>query len=110
MDALPADQTAISFVVSWSGADPGGGSGIVDYDVQYRIEDSGGWLDWLLGTFLTSSTFGPFDPIKLRSGQTYHFRSRARDEAGNLEDYPGWQGDTWTTVHMFDVYLPVVVK
>jgi len=110
VSALPANQSAVSFVVSWTGEDPSPGSEIESYDVQYRVKDEGGWVDWLSETSLTSHSFGPFEPLYLQDGQTYFFRCRARDGAGNLEGYPGWTGDTRTVVSMLRLVLPVVVK
>ncbi len=109
VDPLPEVQTTASFVVSWSGDDPGGGSGVASYDVQYR-ENDGAWVDWLSATTLTSELFGPTSPVPVRAGQTYSFRCRARDTAGNVEAYLGGAGDTSTRIELFELYLPLVVK
>ena len=93
---LPAYQSGLSFSVSWSGSDAT--SGIASWDVQYR-DGAGPWTDWLIEATETSATFTGED------GHTYHFQSRARDNAGNVEDYPGGDGDTHTTV---DVPAPIL--
>jgi uncharacterized repeat protein (TIGR02543 family) len=78
------------FTVSWMGYDPGG-SGIQCYDVQYK-DGSGSWEDWQTCTTATSASFNYGQP-----GHLYYFRSRATDNAGNVEAWPG-QFDTWTYV------------
>jgi len=79
--------------LSWSGSDAT--SGVADYDVQVCQGEcppsQGIWSEWLGGTTATSASFTG------EHGQTYHFRSRARDNAGNEESYPDG-GDTWTIV------------
>jgi hypothetical protein len=77
----PASVSSNSFTVSWSGLDLE--SGVASYDVQYRdVSLDGSWITWQLTTTLTSATFNA------QSGHIYEFRSRARDNAGNVEDYP----------------------
>ena len=66
--------------VSWAGADAA--SGVTGYDVQRKTAD-GAWTDWLVGTDRTEGDFEGED------GQTYSFRVRAADLAGNLGEYPG---------------------
>jgi hypothetical protein len=77
---------AQSYFIRWSG--DGTGSGIVAYDVQYRLGADGLWIDWLLGASQTSAFFGPASPVRPIPGQIYFFRLRAIDELGNQEDYP----------------------
>jgi len=89
--ALPAYSKA-QFTVSWSGFDAT--SGVADYDLQVcqgecPSPQQSTWSDWLLGTTATAASFTG------EHGQTYHFRSRARDNAGNEELYPT-ESDTWT--------------
>jgi len=43
---------------------------------------------------LTAYPFGPDEPVTVEIGQTYYFRVRARDFAGNQEPYPAADGDT----------------
>ena len=87
---LPAYQSTLFFLVSWSGSDTT--SGIASYDVQFRDSTGVSWEDWQASTIATSTAFAGED------GHTYYFRCRARDNAGNIEDYPGGNGDTHTTV------------
>ncbi len=70
--------------VTWSGQDSA--SGIATYDVQYCLADctrpaQAVWTDWLVATPATQGLYqGADGPV--------HFRCRARDRAGNVEDYP----------------------
>ena len=89
---LPA-YSPRSFIVSWSGEAP---SGIADYDLQVctlncTSPHDAAWIDWLVHTTSTSASFTG------SHGQTYYFRCRARDNAGNLGAYPD-TADTLTTV------------
>lgn len=68
------------FTLSWNGQD-GIGSGIVSYDVQYRV-DAGGWANLALATAQRSWT------IEGRYGERYAFRLRARDLATNEGRWP----------------------
>lgn len=86
-------QTSTSFLTSWDGSD-GTGSDIVWFDLQYKDGSTGTWTDWLTQTGLKSSAFTGVD------GHTYYFQSRALDNAGNLEAYPGGDGDTYTTIDL----------
>lgn len=76
-----------SFTVSWQGTDQGG-SGIDFYDIQVKDGAQGIWTDWLTNTALVQSTFSG------QVGHTYYFQSHATDRAGNVEAYPGGDGDT----------------
>jgi hypothetical protein len=105
----PAQVAGLSFTVSWSGSDAL--SGVASYDVQYRVGAAGMWTDWLSGTTATSATFGPGAPVTVTPGETYYFRVRAHDGAGNLEAYPGGDGDTHTFIaESFPVFLPFVKR
>lgn len=77
MNSLPAVSPA-SFTVRWSGTDNQGGSGIRNYDVQFRI-NGGGWNNWLTATTLTQNQF-----TNAANGALYEFRVRATDNAGNV--------------------------
>jgi hypothetical protein len=98
VDASPPSSSASSplnastpqFVVTWSGSDSG--SGLSSYDVQYRDGSSGVWTDLIINTTQTSLVFSG------QLGHTYYFQTRARDRLGNVEAYPGGNGDT--TTHM----------
>jgi uncharacterized repeat protein (TIGR01451 family) len=92
VDALHSVQTTREFSVHWSSADPD--RVLASYDVQVRDGDSGApWVDWMIGMTATSALYQGQD------GQTYTFRSRARDLFGHVEPWPAgtWQ-DTFTTV------------
>jgi hypothetical protein len=104
----PATSPTLSFPVSWTGADAA--SGIANYDVQYRV-GGGGWLTWLSNTTATSMSFGPGLPGggTVHRGETYRFRSRARDNAGNVEAWPPGDGDSATRV-LWAVYLPITMR
>lgn len=92
MEPLPPYQGVLSFTVSWSGSDTGG-SGLASYDLQYRDGLVNPWTDWLTYTTATSATFSGV------SSHSYYLRSRARDHAGNLEDWPvDPDYDTFTTI------------
>jgi hypothetical protein len=90
VNPLPAEVTALTFTVSWSGTDAT--SSIKWYDIQAK-DGNGDWTDWLTGTALTSSGFTGVD------GHIYYFRSRAWDNAGNDEAYPA-SADASTTVNL----------
>jgi RHS repeat-associated protein len=76
----PPVSTEYTFLVEWSGTD--GGSGIASYDVQVKAGD-GAWQNWQVGTAETSADYTAGE-----NGQTYCFRCRARDQAGNVESWP----------------------
>ncbi len=78
--------------IFWSGEDVGG-SGLKYYDVQYRDGLTGSWVNWQTATTGKSSSFSG------ASGHTYSFRSQATDNAQNVEDWPGGDGDTTTTLY-----------
>jgi hypothetical protein len=80
--------------VSWGGKDYG--SGIATYDVQVRAGISGSWTPWRTRTTALSGVYSA------ATGQTYYFRSLARDQVGNVESPPA-DGDayTWLTRYGF---------
>jgi hypothetical protein len=79
MGTLAASSPRAKFEVGWSATDAT--SGVLWYDVQY-MAGNGTWNDLLSHTNLTSTQFTGDDL------DTYHFRARAQDRAGNLEDFP----------------------
>ena len=87
--ALLPNSPEPAFPITWGGED-GTGSGIAVYDVQYRDGAGPTWIDWVTQITATSSIF------RGEVGHTYYFRSRAQDNVGNLEDYPGGDGDAHT--------------
>jgi hypothetical protein len=88
-DTMPPTATVASlpqwspatFTVNWSGSDNAGGSGIRNYDVQFRA-NGGAWQNWQNQTTATSANFTG------QNGVLYEFRARARDIANNVGQYP----------------------
>jgi Tol biopolymer transport system component len=94
---LPQYSRVDNLIVEWDGADVGL-SGITGYDVQYRIGTTGVWTDWQTETTAASAAFSG------TPGATVYFRSRARDEAGNVETWPDDNdGDTFTTLYTWKI-------
>ncbi|MFZ1947013.1 MAG: fibronectin type III domain-containing protein, partial [bacterium] len=91
VSALPTEVPTLVFTVTWSGSDAT--SGIKQYDIQVSSDGGSSWGIWLTGTTLTSSAFTGIN------GHTYHFRSRAWDNAANAEAYPATP-DAHTTVRL----------
>ncbi|MGO9600226.1 MAG: dockerin type I domain-containing protein [Isosphaeraceae bacterium] len=84
VNALPARETSLSFVVSVTGTDPSGASGsppsgVASYDI-YASTNGGGWSLW---TTVTASS--PSATFTGQSKTTYAFYSIAHDRAGNTE-------------------------
>jgi hypothetical protein len=84
--------------IRWAGEDNPKGAGIASYDIQVRVAPTGDWIDWKTATSDTNAQYVGED------GLTYEFRSRARDAAGNIEDWPQ-QADTYTTIDTRPPYL-----
>jgi uncharacterized repeat protein (TIGR02543 family) len=78
-----------AFTVRWIESTPGR-SGIECYDVQFK-DGSGSWKDWRTCTTATSARFYG------QPGHVYYFRSRATNDAGNVEAWPS-EPDTRTVV------------
>jgi hypothetical protein len=57
-------------------------SGIAEYDIQYRQLPKGGWTNWKRAVTDHQVWFGPDE------GRHFEFRVRARDWAGNEEQWP----------------------
>jgi hypothetical protein len=105
----PAESMNPFFTVSWSGSDTL--SGIASYDVQYRVGAAGMWTDWLSGVTGSSSVFGSSAPVVVSPGETYYFRVRAHDAAGNVEAYPSGNGDSQTFVlEVSMLYMPYIQR
>jgi hypothetical protein len=88
---LPVYSSNPELPLRWAGEDDPGGAGIASFDIQFRMMPNGQWTDWRTATNETGGTFDAED------GFTYEFRSRARDAAGNVEEWPK-QADTFTNV------------
>ncbi|MCX8107900.1 MAG: hypothetical protein N3G20_03760 [Verrucomicrobiae bacterium] len=80
VDPLPL-VSRNAFLVTWSGHDNAGGSGVGSYDIYYS-ENGGPFTRWLSGTTTTSGVF------QGTSGKTYAFYSVATDLVGNREPVP----------------------
>jgi len=87
---LPKETFSPIFTVEWEGEDDKGGSGIRDYTI-YVSEDGKTFTEWISNTTKTSDTFTG------KTGETYHFYSRAKDNVGNIEKIPS-KADTTTTI------------
>lgn len=94
VNGLPTWHNSLKFFITWYGED--NLSGIKWFDVQYRENEEDGWMDWLNETTLTSKIFEGIDGI------TYYFRSRAKDVAGNREDY----SEDYEAVSTVDITAP----
>ncbi|MGC9371584.1 MAG: FG-GAP repeat domain-containing protein, partial [Paracoccaceae bacterium] len=83
--SAPSTSHDADFTVSWTSWEPTGPqSGPASADIAYRdVTAGGGWQVWLSGQAPSgSATFHATD------GHIYDFRSRARDVAGNVADWP----------------------
>jgi hypothetical protein len=81
VNVLPATEGSPSFMVSWSGQDNAGGSGIASFDVY--VSDNGGAY-----TAFQTATTGISAAFVGTPGHTYNFFSIATDLAGNVEASP----------------------
>ncbi|MBE2222014.1 MAG: DNRLRE domain-containing protein [Anaerolineae bacterium] len=77
---LPPHTDATGETLNWAGGTDYG-SGIQNYDVQWRAA-GGTWANLLSGTTLTS-----YHVIGGTNGTTYEFRARGRDKVGNVPDW-----------------------
>jgi len=89
---LPTTTYSHTIQVSWEGADDA--TGVWLYDVQVREGDTGTWTDWLGLTTVTSATYSGG-----QHGETYCFRARAWDNAGNRGEWSDGAG-ACTVVNM----------
>jgi hypothetical protein len=90
VNPLPAITNTASFMVSWSGVDDLGGSGVAGYDVYVSV-DAGPFSLWQDDATATSATFpGAF-------GHTYGFYSIAVDNVGHIEAAPAVADASTTT-------------
>ncbi|MCA9958284.1 MAG: PD40 domain-containing protein [Anaerolineales bacterium] len=82
------------FQVEWSGSDDM--SGVASYDVQYRLGESGAWVNWQTAVSTTTAQF------VATPGTTVSFRSRARDTVYNFEPWSSVP-DATTTFYSWDL-------
>ncbi len=85
MTALPP-RSSTEIALAWSGSDTL--SGVESYDLQ--VQRNGVWTNVLTSTTATRTTY------HAEAGVLAAFRVRARDAAGNIEDWP-LAADTTTT-------------
>lgn len=78
---LIALETNVTFLISWSGGDPAGGSAIASYDIFVSTDD--GTYELLLANTADISAY-----FTGERGRQYAFYSIARDNAGNREVPP----------------------
>jgi hypothetical protein len=93
---IPSYTRSIGVKIEWMGEDQGL-AGLSNYDVQVRVGKQGAWTDWQMGTTATSAIYAG------EAGSTIYFRSRAHDEAGNVEAWPAGDGDTATTLFTWQI-------
>lgn len=103
--SLAPTTVSSTFLVRWKGVDRSG-TGIASYDVQVRDGD-GPWTDWQVRTTATSALY-----TQGECGHTYRFRSRAVDNAGQVE---AWHlsSDAATTVVLTGLrqaYVPLTIR
>lgn len=104
VDPLPAWSRLHGFTVQWTGRDSGR-SGLYGYEVEYRPAATRDWALWYNG--INPGPALPIPPATETRSETfvppavgvYYFRSRAIDQAQNLEPWPATEnGDATTTV------------
>ncbi len=104
VDPLPLYSRLGETLVAWRGQEFGP-SGLFGYDIQYRHANDQQWVMWLNG--IDDSNPLPIVPNGEQGKATfdapstgrYYFRSRAGDNAGNLETWPTDEtGDASTVV------------
>jgi hypothetical protein len=94
MVALPSVSPG-TFSLAWSASDAT--SGVANYDLQVRVGATGTWTTVLTGTTTLSATYSG------TNGNTYYFRVRATDAAGNVE---AWR-EPYDTFTLVDTENPV---
>jgi uncharacterized repeat protein (TIGR01451 family) len=78
VNSLPAQSGSLQVLVSWTGQDDPGGSGVASFDI-YVSDNGGAWSLWQSATAAINATF------QAKPQHTYAFKSVARDNAGNVE-------------------------
>jgi len=105
--SAPAISNQPSFAVTWGASDAT--SGVATCDLQYRV-DSGNWKNWLFGTTLTTTIFGPTNPVTVQNHSVYEFRVRASDQAGNVETYRSLPDATTRVELPYYLHLPLILR
>ena len=82
VNPLPLFEVSTTFTVTWTGNNFADGSGVANYDVQYKTYSDKDWTDWLQATSQNSAQFSG------DNGKIYMFRARAADKTGNISAYP----------------------
>jgi hypothetical protein len=80
MVRLPALMDKTQLALNWDATDASGE--VVAFDVQVKVGEAGSWGDWLVNVNHKTAIYQGQD------GMRYAFRCRARDAAGNVEDFP----------------------
>ena len=96
---LSSVQTSNTFSVNWSATD--NESSVAYYDVQYK-EQNGQWTTWKNLTTATSATFTG------NNGQSYYFRVRAYDSAGNRGEWSS-ENAAMTTINSMNPSISLSV-
>jgi len=103
VNLLPEYTLTNSFPVTWSGSDNAGGSGIVSFDIDVQV-DNGPWTAWLRGVTSNSATF-----TNAQDRETYGFRARATDRAGNVQPWPASaQAETLVVLEPYAQMEPII--
>ncbi|HRF95335.1 MAG TPA: Ig-like domain-containing protein, partial [Aggregatilineales bacterium] len=88
--ALPSQSETLSFPVRWSATDNYTASDLIFFDVQYQIDCTGTWYNWVFMDNFGMNTFtGDYD-------RSYCFRSRGYYLAGNVEAWSATPDATTT--------------
>ena len=83
VSAVPI-SSSLTFAVIWSGEDPE--TGITNYTLFYRAGSST-YSQWQVFQYATSAVFGQDGvPIYTQNGNTYTFKAKAADKAGNIRE------------------------
>lgn len=90
-----------AYLITWVGQDAT--SGVANYDVEYSLNGSTGWVRWLTQTSYTNSRW----PNSVT--QPIYFRVRATDKAGNLGDFDDGHVNTTSATLVFpQMYFPII--
>jgi len=96
MVRLPALMDKTQLALNWDATDASGE--VTAFDVQVKV-GQGSWSDWLVNVNNKTAAYQGQD------GMRYAFRCRAKDAAGNVEEYP----DTEMVAVSIDISAPTPV-